>query len=489
MLRSYERRVSAARSRSLTAVSPERYYAGMFLDSDLNLEFDDPFAGLAGVAALALDEAAAVFAFDRSMRSKDQDGHLHVECVCISKANVCPYYGREIPNGAELGLNPDEIYMLYRDAAELEAAAPTFENKQLMIQHVGVTADSPQEWLTVGVVSGVRWEAPYLKARLTVWHQKGIDVIESQAQRELSSGYRYDADMTPGTIDGVKFAGRMRHIRGNHVALVSEGRVGPDVFVTDEIPQDYHTMKASLLAATLVTTLGLDKKPEDVTAAINAALAADKAATDKAAADKAAADAADSAARDQAAVDAKCKPEDMEKGEDGNWGLGAKDRAARDKAAEDAKCKPEDMVKGEDGNWGLGGGRAKDEVDADVTGEDGGVSATVGAGNIANTIAKPAQDAAIKIAVDAAIAAERALQVAREDVKTLLGNVTTFDTADAVYGAALDHLKIDRKDIHPSAWRALFQAATKKPESSIVGDSKSAKTMDEAFPHMNRLRR
>jgi uncharacterized protein len=446
---------------------------------------------------LITQDAAILFAFDRSMRSRDQDGHLHVECVNISKANVCPYYGREIPNGAELSLVPDQVYMLYRDAAELEAAAPTFENKQLLITHVGVTAGAPQEMLTVGVVSGVRWEAPYLKARLTVWHQKGIDAIESQAQRELSSGYRYDVDMTPGTIDGVKFAGRMRNIRGNHVALVNEGRVGPDVFVTDEIPQDYHTMKASLLAATLVTTLGLDKKPEDVTAAINAALAADKviedkkaadkAAEDKAAADKAAADKADCEAKDKAAKDAKCKPEDMEKGEDGNWGLGAKDRAARDKAAKDAKCKPEDMVKGEDGNWGLG---SKDE-DLDMTGEDGGVAAKVGAGNIANTIGKPAQDAAIKIAVDAAIAAERALNVAREEVKPLLGNVTTFDTADAVYGAALDHLKIEHKDVHPSAWRTLFQTATKQgaASTSVVGDEKPPKSMADAIPYLNRLGR
>jgi hypothetical protein len=422
----------------------------------------------------AMDEAIE-FAFDRSMRSKDQDGHLHVESVNISKANVCPYYGREIPNGADLGLEPDKVYMLYRDAAELEAAAPTFENKQLMIVHVGVTAGAPQEMLTVGVVSGVRWEAPYLKARLTVWHQKGIDAIESQAQRELSSGYRYVADMTPGTIDGTKFDGRMRNIRGNHVALVSEGRVGPDVFVTDEIPQDYHTMKASLLAATLVTSLGLDKKPEDVTAAINAALAADKAAEDKKAADKAAADkaAADKAAEDKAAADKAAYDADMK---------------ARDEAAKKAGCDPEKMVKGEDGNWGLGP-RGKDEdPDIDVSGTDA-PSAKVGAGSIANTIGKPAMDAAIKTAVDAALAAERALHAAREEVKPVLGNVTTFDSAEAVYGAALDHLKIERKDVHPSALRALFQAATKQGATAVVGDAKPAKSMADAIPHLNRLGR
>ena len=82
-----------------------------------------------------------------------------------------------------------------------------------------------------------------------------------------------------------------------------------------------------------------------------------------------------------------------------------------------------------------------------------------------------------------------ALVAAREEVKPVLGNVTTFDTADAVYGAALDHLKIDRKDVHPSAWRALFQAATKQGPNPVVGDEKPAKSMADAIPHLNRLGR
>lgn len=431
-------------------------------DPEVEVEADDPQAA----------DAAYLFAFDRSMRSKDQDGHLHVESVNISKANVCPYSGSEIPNGVELGLDPAKVYMLYRHPAELEAAASTFENKQLMIQHVGVTATSPQEWLTVGVVSGVYWQTPYLKARLTVWNQKGIDAIESRAQQELSSGYRYVADMTPGTVDGVRYDGIMRNIRGNHVALVSEGRVGPDVFVTDEFPQEFHTMKSSALAAAVIASLGLDKKPEEVTAAITAALATDKAAKDKAAKDKAADDkkAADKAAEDKAAEDKAAHDADMK---------------ARDKAAKDCGADPEDMVKGEDGNWGLG---SKDE-DPDIEGEDA-PSAAVGAGTIKNTIGKPAED---KAAMDAARAAGKAealaLVAAQEDVKPLLGNVTTFDTADAVYGAALDHLKVDRKDVHPSAWRALFQASIKAAAAPVTGDAKTVKTMDEAFPHLNRLRR
>jgi uncharacterized protein len=397
-------------------------------------------------------------ALDRSMRAKDLDGHLHVESVNISKANVCPYMGSEIPNGAELGLDPTRVYMLYRDAAELEAAAPTFENKQLMIKHVGVSAASPQEWLTVGVVSGVHWSAPYLKARLTVWNQKGIDAIESKAQSELSSGYRYKADMTPGTVDGVHYDGIMRSIVGNHVALVTEGRVGPDVFVTDEIPQEFYTMKISVLSAAMIAAglIATDKKPEDVTALLS----------------------------EQFALDKKAKDEAKEKAE-------AEDKAACDAAAKAAGCDAKDMVKGADGKW-VKGDKAKDENDDEVDAEDidlvtaerGGVKPKVSEGG---ADAK-AMDAAIDARVQAALAAERALVAARTDVAPVLG-VVAYDSAEAVYKAALDHLKVDIAGVDASAYRAIFAAHVKAAPAPVVGDSAKVKSLDEAFPGFNRLSR
>jgi hypothetical protein len=39
--------------------------------------------------------------------------------------------------------------------------------------------------------------------------------------------------MTPGTIDGQSYDGVMRDIVANHVAIVVEGRAGPDVVVGD----------------------------------------------------------------------------------------------------------------------------------------------------------------------------------------------------------------------------------------------------------------
>jgi hypothetical protein len=72
-----------------------------------------------------------------------------------------------------------------------------------------------------------------LKNSLVVWDEDYIKRIDTGEQRELSCGYRYVADMRPGEINGEKYDGRMTEIVGNHVALVAQGRAGPDVIVGD----------------------------------------------------------------------------------------------------------------------------------------------------------------------------------------------------------------------------------------------------------------
>ncbi len=171
-------------------------------------------------------------AFDRRMETID--GHLVVTGCHITKANVCPYLGAEIPNSEALGLKPDKIYLLYRDAAEITAAKETYNRVPLLMQHVAVSADAPQQFLTVGTASNARFTHPYLDADLTIWTREGIDAVESGRQREVSCGYRYVPDMTPGTSpEGEKYDGRMTQIVANHIALVEAGRAGPDVCVAD----------------------------------------------------------------------------------------------------------------------------------------------------------------------------------------------------------------------------------------------------------------
>lgn len=173
-------------------------------------------------------------AFDyKSSRVYDVDGHLHVAQTNISKANVCPYYGHEIPDADRLGLDPHRIYHLLRDPSELAKAAASFNGKPLLLGHNPVSAQDHDHGRTVGAISNVRWVPPHLKADLSCWAGMAIDGIEDRSVKELSASYRYRADMRPGTFQGQRYDGVMRDITANHVALVEKGRAGSDVVVGD----------------------------------------------------------------------------------------------------------------------------------------------------------------------------------------------------------------------------------------------------------------
>jgi hypothetical protein len=215
--------------------------------SDCSIEMDDAELDI-DCAVGAMDERRVVIAFDRRMETLD--GILHVYDCNITKANVCPYLGSEIPDAEALGLDPSKIYMLYRDGAELQAAVKTYDRIQLLMAHVAVNPDAPQQFITVGTISNARFAYPYIKADLTVWTREGIEAIgTSEApgkQRELSCGYHYKPDMSPGTTpEGVKYDGRMTSIVANHISLVEAGRAGPDVCVADSVLTLVSTMVKS----------------------------------------------------------------------------------------------------------------------------------------------------------------------------------------------------------------------------------------------------
>jgi hypothetical protein len=205
-------------------------------------------------------------AFDyKSVRHYDHDGRLHVESSNISKAVINPYLGREIPDWDSLGLNPDKVYKLYRDPAELQQAAHTFNNLPLLSRHIAVTADDHPSELVIGSTgTDAEFVNPYLKNSLVVWPEDAIRDIESEDKKELSSAYRYRADMTPGEIQGEKYDGVMRDIVGNHVALVKEGRAGSDVVVGDSKENLMTTKKVrmSRQAAIAISVLSANLRPK-----------------------------------------------------------------------------------------------------------------------------------------------------------------------------------------------------------------------------------
>ena len=182
-----------------------------------------------------------------SQRHLDENGYLHVASSHISKAAVNPYYGREIPGWESLGLDPDHIYQVFRPGEELAKGAASFNGLPLHLEHHVDSADNPQKEHRVGSLgTDAAFNAPYLDNSLTITDRAAIVGIDpdlygeteeekkSPKIKELSAAYMYDPVAKAGTFEGQPYDIIMTNIRGNHVALVREGRAGPDVVVADQ---------------------------------------------------------------------------------------------------------------------------------------------------------------------------------------------------------------------------------------------------------------
>ena len=171
-------------------------------------------------------------------RTFDENGYLHVSTSNITKEQVVPYIGNTIPGWQELGLKPKAIYQIYRPAAEIEKSVDTFNGLPLSLDHWEMDASNmPKDKIVGSLGTDAAFDAPYLTNSLTVTDADAIKRINSGEFRDLSAGYLCDVVMQDGIFDGKHYDGVMKNIRGNHVALVREGRAGHDVRVADSAPK------------------------------------------------------------------------------------------------------------------------------------------------------------------------------------------------------------------------------------------------------------
>lgn len=180
--------------------------------------------------------------FAESARTIDDNGFLHVTGCAITKEQVAPYFGREIPNWQRLGLNPDSIYKLYRPAAEIKKAVESCNGIPIQLEHHEDLADAPAKETRIGSTgTDGEFKAPYLVNSLHFTDAKAIKRIQDGSMRELSLCYRYEPVAKRGTFDGEDYDLVMTNLSCNHVALVEKGRAGHDVFVKDSEPDGLKT--------------------------------------------------------------------------------------------------------------------------------------------------------------------------------------------------------------------------------------------------------
>ena len=141
------------------------------------------------------------------------------------------YSGRMIglPN-----LDPDKLYPVYRPAEELEKAAESFNNVPFIIGHemIGEGATPYDQRPASGVLTNVKYKAGKLYGDLKIWSEKMKEKILSGV-KELSLGYKSIYERSRGVFNGQTYDFVQRNLRGNHLALVKNGRMGSEMRVYD----------------------------------------------------------------------------------------------------------------------------------------------------------------------------------------------------------------------------------------------------------------
>ena len=170
-----------------------------------------------------------------SVRNIDDNGYLHVGVSNITKEQVAPYRGNEIPDFEKLGLDPDEIYTVYRPASELSKpeTVKSLNGIPILLKHAPDSAEEPASNRVGSTGTDAKWEAPYLTNSLHIQDADAIRRINDGTMREISMGYFYTPVLKHGEFEGEPYDLIMTDIACNHVALVEEGRAGPDVLVKD----------------------------------------------------------------------------------------------------------------------------------------------------------------------------------------------------------------------------------------------------------------
>ena len=250
-----------------------------------------------------------------TQRIEDFNGWFEVPRNPISKAGVFPYLGSALGPDIikENNIDPEKVYMVLRPPEEL--AKPEFliscsllpwvnDHAMLGDEESGYTR--PEE-KGIGGVTGEQVvfddtdDTVYSNIKLfSEAHKNEV----ANGKTPLSLGYRCAYKWAPGEYKGEKYDLIQVNLRGNHLASVDDGRMGPTVAVLDHndikgasAMDEIQKLLAALAEA--IAKLVPAKDPADVVVEDADDTAADTAAADAdTTADTTAADADDTAAAD-----------------------------------------------------------------------------------------------------------------------------------------------------------------------------------------------
>lgn len=188
-----------------------------------------------------------------SKRVQDINGWAEVRDNPISKVGVFPYSGRAIGDLE----NPDRVYRVYRPAEEL-GHPETIESFRLLPfinDHPNAMLGSAE--LDLPTVDGkaadgvigeqVYFKDGYLYGNLKFFTDRIVQAMGA-GKKQVSAGFRCMYEKAAGSFNGEPYDYIQRKIRGNHIALVTEGRMGPEVAVLDHLTMTFDSKELIKMA-------------------------------------------------------------------------------------------------------------------------------------------------------------------------------------------------------------------------------------------------
>jgi len=177
-----------------------------------------------------------------SNRVEDINGWYEIKDNPLSKVGVYPYLGSSIDFDGSMNLDPDAVYSVYRPANELSSPdcidsfklIPWVNEHDMLGDEEGtIAAENKGIEGVIGEDVFFDSEEGILKGNIKVFSENLKKIIDG-GKDELSCGYRCTYELSSGVFDGDKYDIIQRNMRGNHLASVGQGRMGPEVSVLDD---------------------------------------------------------------------------------------------------------------------------------------------------------------------------------------------------------------------------------------------------------------
>lgn len=197
------------------------------------------------------------------------EGYLICKNVPIARTGSQNYLAREM---GVADADPEAVIPVMRYPEDVFApeTIASFEGKPVTMTHPPEDV-TPENWAAYakGHVQNVRRTGEHIMADLVITDPTLIDQVRSGAMRQVSCGYR--CDYAADTAGGY----RQKRIRGNHVAVVPQGRAGAAVSIQDAAPAAEKERKSmSKFSHAILTALGLaaqEASPEELSSLVTTA--------------------------------------------------------------------------------------------------------------------------------------------------------------------------------------------------------------------------